>query len=161
MVDVKVDKMLAFTPLPSPSAKTKIVVSPSRAICTMSPQSCSPNLLCFYSLRQHTNHSSSVSVSFSFVRAISFSVQWFRPAEMQFPATRICFSTTLSVISTAALHWLSFEIFICSSALMSFIKTMIMRYSFRKQWFLPHISDIQPNIFAYHTHFFSLLKAST
>ena len=45
MVDVKVDKMLAFTPLPSPSAKTKIVVSPSRAICTMSPQSCSPNLL--------------------------------------------------------------------------------------------------------------------
>ena len=43
---VRVDRMLAFTPLPSPSARTTTrEPSSCSTISTWSPQSCSPHLL--------------------------------------------------------------------------------------------------------------------
>ncbi len=46
IVEVSVDKMLAFTPLPRPSAKTTTWLSSLWSMTsTWSPQSCSPNLL--------------------------------------------------------------------------------------------------------------------
>ncbi len=43
ILEVRVERMLAFTPLPRPSASTTTVeLSPCSIISTWSPQSCSP-----------------------------------------------------------------------------------------------------------------------
>ncbi len=44
ILEVKVDKILAFTPLPSPSESTAIYPSSVGTTSTLSPHSSSPNL---------------------------------------------------------------------------------------------------------------------
>ena len=102
--EVRVERMLAFTPLPSPSARTRVVQSPFRQSSTWSPHNSSPYLLSDeqpYSRQRSIRYSSFLSSSrifFRFTSATLVSAVVSPRRDAISWATRICLVITSSAV---------------------------------------------------------------